>query len=241
MQRTLTSDIVLASALVFSLCAAEVESLSSPPPSSTRCAAARRWMAIAAPTGCGPAGRRTRTALRVARSYGRVRRTRHSRQSAPGPRRDSRFLPCPGVRQRCSRYRPRGRLRRAPLLARDRRTGRRRERAGVERSPHRWWGGLAYSRGAGAVPDNFRYAYVGAAFIVLAMLPPLPLELRPSQLVRGWRPLRCCRPSQQSRSSTEVRSSRLPTCSAGSDVTLVVRRRSPTWVRACSPTSKPCR
>ena len=39
-----------------------------------------------------------------------------------------------------------------------------------------WWGGLAHSRGAGAVPDNFRYAYVGAAFIVLAMLPPLPLE-----------------------------------------------------------------
>ena len=40
-----------------------------------------------------------------------------------------------------------------------------------------WWTGLAYSRGALVDSDNFRYVYVGAVFVVLAMIPPKRVKL----------------------------------------------------------------
>ena len=40
-----------------------------------------------------------------------------------------------------------------------------------------WWIGLIYSRGILADTETFRYLFVGAVFIVLAMIPPKPLKL----------------------------------------------------------------
>ena len=40
-----------------------------------------------------------------------------------------------------------------------------------------WWLGLIYSRGILADTETFRYVFVGAVFIVLAMIPPKPLKL----------------------------------------------------------------
>ena len=40
-----------------------------------------------------------------------------------------------------------------------------------------WWIGLVYSRGVLADTETFRYRFVGAVFVVLAMIPPTPLKL----------------------------------------------------------------
>ena len=117
-----------------------VESRSSPPPSSMRCALVRTPGAgsrsLRRPL-CGLSGGSCTRARRGATAvFGELDTPETMRKAL---RRAFWARSCARVRQRCSGYCPRGRLRRCTSAGATARTGRRRERPGLERSALVWW------------------------------------------------------------------------------------------------------